>query len=119
MPPSPAMRCSPGREPRGDNHKKGRSLESVIPLEQIDDDLALFNKVQSRERENFLLEASDDFEGIFARKLRYFSDYKLGINVPARGESSDLPHAEEEKNDYEWSVLMCSVCSLFHVSPEQ
>ncbi|KAJ0634308.1 hypothetical protein HanLR1_Chr17g0686631 [Helianthus annuus] len=102
MPPSPAMRCSPGREPRGDNHKRGRSLESVIPLKQIDDDLALFNEVQSRERDNFLLEASDDFEDIFASKLRYFSDYKLGINVPARGESSDLLHAEEEKNDYEW-----------------
>ncbi|KAL9992512.1 hypothetical protein Hdeb2414_s0018g00536671 [Helianthus debilis subsp. tardiflorus] len=75
MPLSLAMRCSPGREPRGDNHKKGRSLESVIPLKQIDDDLALFNKVQRRERENFLLEASDDFEDIFASKLHYFSDY--------------------------------------------
>lgn len=103
MPPSPAMRCSPGREPRTDNHKRGRSLESGMPLKQRDDDLALFNEVQSRERDNFLLQADDDdFEHIFPNKLRYFSDYKLGINIPARGESSDLLHAEEEKNDYEW-----------------
>ncbi|KAI7748722.1 hypothetical protein M8C21_022262 [Ambrosia artemisiifolia] len=102
MPPSPAIRCSPGREPRGDKHKRGRSLESVILVKQRDDDLALFNEVQSKERDNFLLEAGDDFEDIFANKLQYFSDYKLGINIPARGESSDLLHAEEEKNDYEW-----------------
>ncbi|KAI3818097.1 hypothetical protein L1987_11900 [Smallanthus sonchifolius] len=102
MPPSPAMRCSPGREPRGDNHKRGHSFESTLPLKQRDDDLALFNEVQSREKDNFLLQADDDFEDIFTSKLRYFSDYKLGINIPARGESSDLLHAEEEKNDYEW-----------------
>ncbi|KAL8249951.1 hypothetical protein R6Q59_006819 [Mikania micrantha] len=105
MPPSPAMRCSPGREPRADNHKRGRSFESRVPLKQRDDDLALFNEVQSsREKDNFLLQANDDFEDIFTSKLRYFSDYKLGINIPARGESSDLLHAEEEKNDYEWLI---------------
>lgn len=102
MPPSPAMRCSPGREPRADNHKRGRSFESVIPLKQREDDLALFNEVQSRERDNFLLQSNDDFEDIFTNKLRHFSDYKLGINIPARGESSDLLNSEEEKNDYEW-----------------
>ncbi|KAL4587012.1 hypothetical protein LXL04_011661 [Taraxacum kok-saghyz] len=104
MPPSPAMRCSPGREPRADNHKRGRSLESGAPLKQRDDDLALFNEVQNRERDNFLLQGSDDFDDIFANKLRHFSDYKLGINIPARGESSDLLHAEDEKNDYEWLI---------------
>lgn len=104
MPPSPAMRCSPGREPRADNHKRGRSLESVAPLKQRDDDLALFNEVQNRERDNFLLQGNDDFEDIFANKLRHFSDYKLGINIPARGESSDLLHAEDDKNDYEWLI---------------
>ncbi|CAH1417291.1 unnamed protein product [Lactuca virosa] len=104
MPPSPAMRCSPGREPRADNHKRGRSLESGVPLKQRDDDLALFNEVQNRERDNFLLQGDDDFEDIFANKLRHFSDYKLGINIPARGESSDLLHAEDEKNDYEWLI---------------
>nr|GFC21851.1 classical arabinogalactan protein 9-like [Tanacetum cinerariifolium] len=35
-------------------------------------------------------------------KFGHFSDNKLGINIPARGECSDLLHAEEEKNDYEW-----------------
>ncbi|CAI9278215.1 unnamed protein product [Lactuca saligna] len=104
MPPSPAMRCSPGREPRADNHKRGRSLESGVPLKQRDDDLALFNEVQNKERDNFLLQGDDDFEDIFANKLRHFSDYKLGINIPARGESSDLLHAEDEKNDYEWLI---------------
>ncbi|KAI3828275.1 hypothetical protein L1987_02373 [Smallanthus sonchifolius] len=43
-----------------------------------------------------------DEEIRISSKLRYFSDYKLGIKIPARRESSDLLHAEEEKNDYEW-----------------
>ncbi|KAL8269117.1 hypothetical protein R6Q59_002915 [Mikania micrantha] len=102
MPPSPVTRRSPGRELRADNHKRGRSFESGIPLKQKDDDLALFNDVQNRERDTFLLQANDDFEDIFTNKLRYFSDYKLGINIPARVDSSDLLHAEDEKNDYEW-----------------
>ena len=38
-----------------------------------------------------------------ASKLRHFSDIKLGISIPVRGEStSDLLNADEEKNDYEW-----------------
>lgn len=102
MPPSPAMRCSPGRELRAENHKRGRSLESGILFREKDDDLALFNEVQSRERDNFLLQSNDDFEDLFSNKLRHFSDYKLGINIPARGESSDLLHAEGDKNDYDW-----------------
>ncbi|XP_071925968.1 uncharacterized protein [Coffea arabica] len=102
MPPSPAVRCSPGRELRAENHKRGRSLESGILFRQRDDDLALFNEVQSRERDNFLLQSNDDFEDLFSNKLRYFSDYKLGINVPTRGESSDLLNAEGDKNDYDW-----------------
>ncbi|KAK9074623.1 hypothetical protein SSX86_007221 [Deinandra increscens subsp. villosa] len=104
MPPSPAIRRSPGREPRADGHKRGRSFESGMSIKQRDDDLALFNEVQSRERDDFLLQADDDFEDIFTSKLRYFSDYKMGINIPARGESSDLLQAEEEKNDYEWLI---------------
>lgn len=72
MPPSPAMRCSPGREPRADNHKRGRSLESGVPLKQRDDDLALFNEVQNRERDNFLLQGDDDFEDIFGNILCLF-----------------------------------------------
>ncbi|KAK4357595.1 hypothetical protein RND71_023205 [Anisodus tanguticus] len=102
MPPSPAMRCSPGRELREENHKRGRSLESGIHLREKDDDLALFNEVQTKEKDNFLLQPDDDFEDLFSTKLRYFSDYKLGISVPARGESSDLLNAEGDKNDYDW-----------------
>ncbi|XP_076898020.1 uncharacterized protein LOC143551487 [Bidens hawaiensis] len=102
MPISPAMRCSPGREPRGGNHKRGCSLESGIVSKERDDDLALFNEVQNKESDSFLLQSNDDFEDIFVTKLRHFSDHKLGINVAARGESSDLLNAEEEKNDYEW-----------------
>ena len=44
-----------------------------------------------------------EFELFFtATKLRQFSDFKLGITIPVRGESSDLLNAEEEKNDYDW-----------------
>ncbi|GFY88162.1 hypothetical protein Acr_06g0001020 [Actinidia rufa] len=100
MPPSPAMRSSPGRELRGDNHKRGRSLEGGILFREKDDDLALFNEVQTRERDNFLLKSNDDFEDLFSTKLR--SDYKLGISIPVRGESSDLLNADGEKNDYDW-----------------
>ncbi|KAF2286530.1 hypothetical protein GH714_017532 [Hevea brasiliensis] len=64
MPPSPALRYSPGREPKAKNHKRGRSLE--------------------------------------ATKLRQFSDFKLGISIPVRGESSELLNADGEKNDYDW-----------------
>ncbi|OIT29680.1 PREDICTED: uncharacterized protein LOC109211029 [Nicotiana attenuata] len=102
MPPSPAMRCSPGRELRAENHKRGRSLESGIHLREKDDDLALFNEVQTRERDNFLLQSNDDLDDLFSTKLRYFSDYKLGVSIPARGESSDLLNVEGDKNDYDW-----------------
>ncbi|XP_050205258.1 uncharacterized protein LOC126655232 [Mercurialis annua] len=102
MPPSPALRYSPGRDPRGDNHKRGRSLEGGLVFKGKDDDLALFNEMQSREREDFLLQSSDDFEDTFSSKLRHFSDFKLGISVPARGESSEMLNADGEKNDYDW-----------------
>ncbi|KVI05762.1 hypothetical protein Ccrd_015935 [Cynara cardunculus var. scolymus] len=104
MPASPAMRYSPGREPRGDNHKRGRSLENGIVFKERDDDLALFNEVQTRERDDFLLQSNDDFEDTFVTKLRHFSDHKLGMNIASRGESSDLLNTEEEKNDYEWLI---------------
>ncbi|XVF02690.1 hypothetical protein REPUB_Repub04eG0196300 [Reevesia pubescens] len=100
--PSPALRYSPGRELRGENHKRGRSLESGLIVRDKDDDLALFNEMQSKERENFLLQSSDDFEDSFSTKLKHFSDFKLGISIPVRGETSELLNADEEKNDYEW-----------------
>ena len=67
MPPSPAMRSSPGRELRGDNHKRGRSLEGGILFREKDDDLALFNEMHTRERDNFLLKSNDDFEDLFCK----------------------------------------------------
>ncbi|KAJ9169373.1 hypothetical protein P3X46_017576 [Hevea brasiliensis] len=102
MPPSPALRYSPGREPRAENHRRGHSLEGGLLFKEKDDDLALFNEMQSREREKFLLQSSDDFEDTFSTKLRHFSDFKLGISIPVRGESSELLHADGEKNDYDW-----------------
>lgn len=69
MPPSPALRYSPGRELRGENHKRWRSLESGLNVQEKDDDLALFNEMQSKERENFLLQSSDDAEDSFCNFL--------------------------------------------------
>ncbi|XP_065631594.1 LOW QUALITY PROTEIN: uncharacterized protein LOC111985475 [Quercus suber] len=102
MPPSPALRYSPGREMRASNHKRGRSLESGLLFKEKDDDLALFNEMQTKEKESFLLQSTDDMEDTLSTKLRQFSDFKLGITIPVRGESSDLLNAEEEKNDYDW-----------------
>lgn len=65
MPPSPALRCSPGRELRATNHKRGHSLEAGLLFRERDDDLALFNEMQARERESFLLQSSDDLEDTF------------------------------------------------------
>lgn len=102
MPPSPALRYSPGRDLRGETHKRGRSFEGGILFKEKDEDLALFNEMQSKETDNFLLQ-SDDFEDTFSTKLRHFSDSKLGITIPARGEStSELLNVEGEKNDYDW-----------------
>ncbi|XP_050373185.1 uncharacterized protein LOC126790868 [Argentina anserina] len=101
MPPSPALRCSPGREARGSQHRRGRSFEAGMIVREKDEDLALFNEMQIREKEDFLLQ-SDDLEDTFSTKLRQFSDFKLEITIPTRGESSDLLNAEEDKNDYEW-----------------
>ncbi|XP_039034456.1 cell wall protein RBR3-like [Hibiscus syriacus] len=102
MPPSPALRHSPGRELRGGTHKRWCSLEGVLNVHEKDDDLALFNEMQFKERDNFLLQPSDDMEDSFSTKLKYFSDFKLGVSVPVRGETSELLDADEEKNDYEW-----------------
>ncbi|KAL1550431.1 hypothetical protein AAHA92_18392 [Salvia divinorum] len=104
MPPSPALRVSPGREMKAENHKRGRSLESGILFQEKDDDLALFNEVQNKETNNFLLQTNDDFDDMFSTRARHFSDYKLGISIPARGESSDLLNAEGDKNDYDWLI---------------
>ncbi|KAJ6821194.1 uncharacterized protein M6B38_393250 [Iris pallida] len=102
MPPSPALRCSPGREHRMEStHRRGRSFERGATLKAKDDDLALFNDMQNRERDNFLLHDSDDVDDSLS-KLKYLSNYNLGVNIPARGERSDILKTEGEKNDYDW-----------------
>lgn len=71
MPPSPVMRVSPGRELKAENHKRGRSLESRVPYREKegDLDLALFNEVQNKEKESFLLQSNDNFDDIFRKFL--------------------------------------------------
>ncbi|GMH01519.1 hypothetical protein Nepgr_003358 [Nepenthes gracilis] len=102
MPLPSSLRHSPGREPRRDSQKRGRSLESGLSFKEKDDDLALFNEMQRREQENFLLQSTDDFEDVFSTKLKPFPDFKLGITIPVRGESSDLLNTDGDKNDYDW-----------------
>ncbi|XP_021746712.1 mucin-12-like isoform X2 [Chenopodium quinoa] len=102
MPPSPSLRRSPVGDPRGDSHKRGRSLGSGLSFKERDDDLALFSELQNRENESFLLQSTDDFEDLLSSKVKSFPDLKLGINIPVRGESSDLLNADGDKNDYEW-----------------
>lgn len=67
MPPSSARRCSPGRELRVEGHKRGRSLEGGLVFRNKDDDLMLFKEMQTRERDNFLLQSDDDFECPFCK----------------------------------------------------
>lgn len=63
MPPSPALRVSPAREVRMENHhKRGRSLEGGLLFKDKDDDLALFKDMQNRERDSFLLQPADDLD---------------------------------------------------------
>ncbi|KAK9750954.1 hypothetical protein RND81_02G232200 [Saponaria officinalis] len=101
MPPSRSLRRG---DPGGDSHKRGHSLDRELSFKQKEDDLALFNELQSRERQTFLLDSSDDFEDLLSSKTKPFRDFGLGINIPARGESSnlDLLNADGDKNDYEW-----------------
>ncbi|XP_074309951.1 uncharacterized protein LOC141644347 [Silene latifolia] len=102
MPPSPSLGRSSRGDSRSDSHKRGRSLEGVLSFKEKDDDLALFNELQSRERQNFLLESTDDFEDLLSSRAKPFTDFKLGINIPVRGETSDLLNVDGDKNDYEW-----------------
>ncbi|KAF9604382.1 hypothetical protein IFM89_006391 [Coptis chinensis] len=106
MPPSPAFR----ENNRKENHRRGRSLESGLLIRDKDDDLTLFNEMQTRERDNFLLHSTDDLDDALSTKLRYFSDFKLGISIPVRGESSELLNVDGDKNDYDWMASeLCGV----------
>ncbi|CAN6330907.1 unnamed protein product [Urochloa humidicola] len=100
MPPSPSPRRSrsPARETY---HKRANSFGNVLPAKQKDDELPLFSDMQKVERENFLLEPSEDFDDSIA-KLSYFPEVKLGVNIPSRGESHDLLNVDGNKNDCEW-----------------
>ncbi|KAF3793704.1 hypothetical protein EJ110_NYTH03515 [Nymphaea thermarum] len=101
MPPSPALRYSPSR--KMESHKRGRSFESGLMFREKDDDLALFNDMNSRERDNFLIPCrNEDFDDSISMKLKYFSDFKLGVTIPARADGSGLLNADGEKNDYDW-----------------
>ncbi|CAA0818357.1 Unknown protein [Striga hermonthica] len=105
MSPSRATRMSPRRDLRAENHKRRHSLESGISHRANEDNLELFNEVRDKERENFLLDSSENIDDIFSTKLGYFSDHKLGISAPSRGESSDLLNdGGNNKKDYEWLV---------------
>ncbi|XP_073013504.1 uncharacterized protein [Typha latifolia] len=102
MPPSPSLRYSPARERVEESiHKRGRSFESVLHRKAKDDDLSLFTDIKNHERDSFLLQTSDDIDESISQ-LRHSSDFKLSITIPPRGESSDLLHAEGDKDDYEW-----------------
>ncbi|CAK8537545.1 unnamed protein product [Lathyrus sativus] len=102
MPPSPAMRYSLGKEARGDGRKRRHSLESGILLRGKDDDLALFNEMQTRERDSFLLQSSDDLEDSFATRLRHLSDVNVGISIPSQRGTSDLLNIDGDNDDYNW-----------------
>ncbi|XXG62303.1 hypothetical protein AAC387_Pa05g0683 [Persea americana] len=101
MPPSPALRFSPARQLRTQKHRRGRSLEGGLKLKERDDSLALFNDIQARKGEIFLLQSIDDLDESLS-KLRYFPDFKLGISAPFRRGSSDLLNADGGKSDYDW-----------------
>lgn len=63
MPSSPLTRRSPTTELKVESaHTRGHSFESKYSPKPKDDDLLLFNEVQNRERENFLLHSFDDFD---------------------------------------------------------
>ncbi|KAK8923449.1 hypothetical protein KSP39_PZI019405 [Platanthera zijinensis] len=102
MPPLPALKSSPGREHMTEkSYKSGQNFGSRLTLKAKDDDLLLFNQVKNQEGDNFLLHTADDFEDSLS-KMRHFSGFKLGINIPTRGEAGDLLNVEGDKNDYDW-----------------
>ncbi|KAI3945133.1 hypothetical protein MKW92_039540 [Papaver armeniacum] len=98
MPPSPSWRCTPN----GMNHKRGNNLDGGQFTKEEDDDLALFNHMETKEEDDFLLEPNDDLDESFSTKLRHFSTSKPGTTIPVRGESIDLLSGEGDKHDYDW-----------------
>ncbi|KAF5201468.1 hypothetical protein FRX31_008946 [Thalictrum thalictroides] len=54
--------------------------------------------MQDKEKDSFLLHSTDDLDYSLSTNLRYFSDFKLGISIPARRQGSDLLNADGDKN---------------------
>lgn len=71
MPPSPALRCSPGKELPGKKHRRGHSIEygTLFRDKDEEEDLALFSELQEKERDDFLLQSSDDLEDAFCKSV--------------------------------------------------
>eukprot|EP01018_Ginkgo_biloba_P033846 Gb_23642 [translate_table: standard] len=85
-------------------HRRGRSLSSVV--KERDDDLALFYEMRKREKErnSLLLPNSDEFEpSLAATKSGSSPLYKITASTPTRkGGPDDLLNADGDKNDYDW-----------------
>ncbi|KAF0890003.1 hypothetical protein E2562_035043 [Oryza meyeriana var. granulata] len=97
MPPSPSLR----RSAKEISHRRGCSFGSAMLAKSKDDELTLFSDMQKNEKDNFLLESSDNFDETIS-KLSYFPDLKLGVNISRREESRDFLNVDGDKNDYDW-----------------
>ncbi|KAL9235837.1 hypothetical protein vseg_010571 [Gypsophila vaccaria] len=64
MPPSRSLRR---RDPHGDSHSRGLSLDRELSFKEKEDNLALFNELQSRARQAFLRDSSNDFEDLLCQ----------------------------------------------------
>lgn len=98
MAPPPVMRRSPVRE----RHRRGRSVESALNYRDQGDELALFQDMQTKEKDNFLHHSGDDSDESISLKLRGLSDFRLSISTPVNRESNDLMNNDADKNDYDW-----------------
>ncbi|KAH9301514.1 hypothetical protein KI387_013097, partial [Taxus chinensis] len=98
MAPPPVLRCSPVRE----RHKRGRSVESTPRDRDKDDELALFQDMLTKEKDNFLHHSGDDSDESISLKLKGLSDFRLSISTPVNRESNDLMNNDADKNDYDW-----------------
>lgn len=85
MPPSPTLRFSPARQLRTQTHRRGRSLEGGLKLKERDDNLALFNDIQARKRESFLLQSIDDLDESLCRFQNYLILSKLLLFISVYG----------------------------------
>ncbi|GLJ44351.1 hypothetical protein SUGI_0929010 [Cryptomeria japonica] len=98
MAPPPVLRRSPVRE----RHRRGRSVESALNDRDQEDELALFQDMQTKEKDNFLHHSGDDSDESISLKLRGLSDFRLSISTPVNRESNDLMNNDADKNDYDW-----------------